>query len=92
MTDTAKVAKNLQAFRIAVASHDRENTDHPAAYGIAMHTFDLERLGFEEGEELWSGICIYADDGTTGNFRVLCDLDKPEHEQMTRAVSRELAL
>jgi hypothetical protein len=33
----------------------------------------MERLGFEEGEEVLPGITIHVDGGTSGNFRVLCD-------------------
>jgi hypothetical protein len=72
MSDTSKVAKNLQAFAIAVNVHDRENPDH-TAYGIGLAHFDMERLGFDEGETILPGITIHADQGVTGNFRVLCD-------------------
>src|SRR3954447_23461663 len=72
MSDTSKIAKNLQAFQIAINAHDRENPTHNA-YGIGLAHFDLERLGFDEGEEILPGITIHADDGVTGNFRVLCD-------------------
>ncbi len=72
MADTSKIAKTLRAFQIAINSHDRENPDH-TAYGIGLAHFDIERLGFEEGEEVLPGITIHADSGVTGNFRVLCD-------------------
>ncbi len=79
MSDTAKVAKNLRAFQIAVNAHDRENPTHNA-YGIGLAHFDLERLGFDEGEEVLPGITIHGDDGVTGNFRVLCD---GQHDEQT---------
>jgi hypothetical protein len=72
VADVSKVAKNLQAFQIALNAHDRENPDH-TAYGIGLAYFDMERLGFDEGEEILPGITIHADNGVTGNFRVLCD-------------------
>jgi hypothetical protein len=72
MADTGKIAKNLERFAQAVASHDRENPTH-TAHGIGLAHFDMERLGFEEGEEILPGITIHADSGVTGNFRVLCD-------------------
>ena len=72
MADTSKIAKNLRAFQIALNAHDRENPDH-TAYGIGLAHFDMERLGFDEGEEILPGITIHADGGVTGNFRVLCD-------------------
>jgi hypothetical protein len=77
MTDTRKIAKNLERFAQAVAAHDRENPTH-TAHGIALAHFDIERLGFEEGEEILPGITIHADSGVTGNFRVLCD---GEHDE-----------
>jgi hypothetical protein len=80
MSDTSKIAKNLQAFQIAITSHDRENPDH-TAYGIGLAHFDMERLGFDEGEEVLPGITIHADQGVTGNFRVLCDGQHTEDEE-----------
>ena len=79
MADTGKIAKNLERFAQAVASHDRENPTH-AAYGIGLAHFDMERLGLEEGEEILPGITVHADGGVTGNFRVLCDGQHDEQE------------
>src|SRR6476661_4963303 len=72
MSSTGKIAKNLERFAQAVAAHDRENPSH-TAHGIGLAHFDMERLGFDEGEEILPGITIHADSGVTGNFRVLCD-------------------
>lgn len=82
MADTGKIAKNLERFAQAVAAHDRENPTH-TAYGIGLAHFDLERLGLDEGEEILPGITIHADQGVTGNFRVLCDGD--HEEELTEA-------
>src|SRR3712207_1609640 len=95
MTDTSKIAKNLQAFQIAVNVHDRENPDH-TAWGIGLAHFDMERLGFEEGETVLPGITIHVDGGTTGNFRVLCDglhddnLETEEETEVVEAVGSEM--
>ena len=77
MADTGKIAKNLERFAQAVAAHDRENPTHNA-YGIGLAHFDMERLGFDEGEQILPGITIHADSDVTGNFRVLCD---GEHDE-----------
>jgi hypothetical protein len=77
MSESGKIAKNLERFAQAVAAHDRENPTH-TAYGIGLAHFDMERLGFDEGEEVLPGITIHADSGVTGNFRVLCD---GEHDE-----------
>jgi hypothetical protein len=82
MADTGKIAKNLQRFAQAVAAHDRENPTH-TAYGIGLAHFDMERLSLDEGEEILPGIKIQADNGVTGNFRVLCDGD--HEEELTEA-------
>jgi hypothetical protein len=86
MSDTGKVAKNLERFAQAVASHDRENPTH-TAHGIGLAYFDMERLGFEEGEEILPGITIHADSGGSGNFRVLCD---GEHDEEREEAEREV--
>jgi hypothetical protein len=94
--DTSKIAANLRAFRIGVNSHDRENPTH-TAYGIGLAPFDMERLGFDEGEEIFPGITIQADSGVTGNFRVLCDGDhleelEAEESEVVEAVSTQPAM
>lgn len=95
MSDQSKIALNLQRFRIAVNSHDRENPNHNS-YGIGLSQFDMDRLGFEEGEELWPGIRVECDGGQSSNFRVLCDGDHDEargrvaeEKEVVRAVSTE---
>ncbi len=90
---TGKIAKNLERFAQAVAAHDRENPTH-TAYGIGLAHFDMERLGFEEGETVLPGITIHADGKTSGNFRVLCDGEHDEgvserESEVVEAVSRQ---
>jgi hypothetical protein len=85
MADTGKIAKNLERFAQAVAAHDRENPTH-TAWGIGLAHFDLERLGFDEGEEILPGITIHGDSGVTGNFRVLCD---GEHDELPAEAEQE---
>ena len=83
-TPPEKIAANLRAFQIALNAHDRENPTH-TAYGIGLAHFDMERLGFDEGEEVLPGITIHADGGVTGNFRVLCDRDHLEEREAEEA-------
>lgn len=83
------IGKNLERFRQAVFAHDRENPAH-TAYGIGLSGFDMERLGFEEGETLWEGITVSTINIGAGQFRVLCDGDhadpKAREAQVTRAI------
>jgi hypothetical protein len=71
MVETSKIAYLLERLAQGVAAHDRE-TDH-TAWGVGMTHFDIERLGLEEGEEILPGIVLQADNGVTGQFRILCD-------------------
>lgn len=89
MADTGKIAKNLERFAQAVAAHDRENPTH-TAHGIGLAHFDMERLGFEEGEEILPGITIHADSGVTGNFRVICDGQHDEGREESEEETVEL--
>ena len=88
MADTSKIAANLRAFQIAINSHDRENPTHDA-YGIGLAHFDMERLGFDEGEEILPGITIHTDQGVSGNFRVLCNGDHDEELEAEEAEAVE---
>mgnify|MGYP001798349463 CR=1 FL=1 len=68
----------------------------PPASGIGMAAFDIERMGFDEGEEILPGIRIQADGGGTGNFRILCDGDhlaelEAEQAEVVEAVSTQPA-
>ena len=88
MADTSTIGAVLKAFQIALNSHDRENPTH-SAHGIGMAHFDMERLGFEEGEEILPGITIHTDQGVTGNFRVLCNGDHEEELEAEEAETIE---
>lgn len=93
MAEASTIGAVLKAFQIALNAHDRENPTHNA-HGIGMAHFDMERLGFEEGEEILPGITISADGGTSGNFRVLCDglhdnAEEAEEAETVEAVSTE---
>jgi hypothetical protein len=91
--DNKTMGKLLERFAQGIAAHDRENPGHNS-WGIGMAHFDIERLGFEEGEEILPGIVLQADGGVTGNFRVLCDGEhdnagEMEEEEVVDAVASE---
>lgn len=90
MSDREKYALNIAKFRQAVAAHDRMNPKH-TSHGIGVAYHDLERLGFDDGEELWPGIKIEVDGKASGNFRVLCDgthdeANSPAKEEETEEI------
>lgn len=84
----SKVGKNLERFKQAINAHDRENPTHTPAYGIGLAHFELERLGFEDAEELWPGVTIQVDGKATGNFRVICGLNHGEQPAREAHVER----
>jgi Holliday junction resolvase RusA-like endonuclease len=87
-TEASKIALNLERFRVAVNSHDRENPPpHGPAYGIGLAFFDMDRLGLEEGEMILPGIKVECDGGQSGNLRVLCPgVHAGEGEQVEETV------
>ena len=89
---SAKIAKNLERLKMAIAAHDRNEPAHPQAHGIGVSQFDLERMGFDEGETLWGSITIHADGKTSGNFRVLCDGEHDGQEAAGAEVERVEAI
>jgi hypothetical protein len=96
MAQTTKIAYLLERMTQGVAAHDRENPDHHT-WGIGMASFDIERLGLEDGEEILPGIVLQADGGMTGQFRILCDgsheeeLSEEEAEIVEAVAEEELA-
>lgn len=92
MTDTVKIGHLLERIARGVAAHDRENPGHHT-WGIGMAHFDVERLGLEDGEEILPGIVLQADNGVTGQFRILCDGQHggavEEEEEVVDAVAEE---
>ncbi|MEA2138105.1 MAG: hypothetical protein QOG56_1255 [Solirubrobacteraceae bacterium] len=93
--DPSLIGKNLRAFQKGIDEHDFANPTH-TAYGIGLAHFDMERMGFDEGEQVLPGITIHADGGQTGNFRVLCDGDhleelEAEQAEVVDAVSTQRA-
>jgi hypothetical protein len=74
VSNTAKIATLLAQFRAQISAHDRHNPPpHGAAWGIGLSQFDMERLGFDEGETLWEGVIVSCDGGPPESARVLCD-------------------
>ena len=89
MADPTLIGKNLRAFQEALDAHDLHNPTH-TAYGIGLAQFDMERMGFDEGEQILPGITIHADGGGTGAFRVLCDREHLEEREAEEAEVVEL--
>lgn len=78
-------AKNFEAIVKAKAAH---NTACPfPPHTVRMNPFEIERMGWEEGDTI-AGLTLEADGGIgTGAFRLICDgMEPPELEISEDAV------
>jgi hypothetical protein len=74
-----KEAKNMEAIYKAKHHHDQNCPWKGVATRIYMTGFDIERMGWEEGDTI-AGMKLIADTGVaTGRFRFECD-NEPKSE------------
>jgi hypothetical protein len=91
-------AKNMQAVCKAKEDHNANCPFGGTATEVHMSWFDLERIGWEEGDVI-CGLTVVGDETVaTGMMRVTCDAegdggDQVEEEEVVEAVAaqRELA-
>jgi hypothetical protein len=89
-------AKNMQAVCKAKEAHNRSCPWGGNATEVHMAWFDIERIGWEEGDVI-CGLVVVGDESVpTGRMRVTCDAEpsgnqEEEVEEVVEAVSeREL--
>jgi hypothetical protein len=87
MSKGTPVARNFEAISKAKAQHSKNCPFPPHA--VRMNPFEIERMGWDEGDTI-AGLLLEADGAIgTGSFRLVCDGNEPpelEYEQ-TDAVS-----
>ena len=91
-------AKNMQAVCQAKEAHDRSCPWGGKANEVHLSWFDIERMGWEDGDVICGLIVVGDETVPTGRMRVTCDAepDEPrseeeEVEEVVEAVSeREL--
>jgi len=73
-------AKNFEAIAKAKADHNRKCPFPP--HTVRMNPFEIERMGWEEGDVI-AGLVLEADPKLgTGAFRLVCDgMEPPELEE-----------
>jgi len=75
-------ARNFEAISKAKAAHSRNCPFPPHA--VRMNPFEIERMGWEEGDTI-AGLLLESDPAIgTGSFRLVCDGNEPpelEYEQ-----------
>lgn len=82
-----KEAKNMEAIYKAKKDHDTKCPYGGVAIRFYMTLFDIERMGWEEGDTV-AGMTLLSDAKlTTGRFRMECDAEPKEDQEITEAVS-----
>ncbi len=73
-------ARNFEAISKAKADHNRHCPFPP--HTVKMNPFEIERMGWEEGDTI-AGLRLESDGNLgTGSFRLVCDgTDPPELEE-----------
>lgn len=84
-------AKNMEAVVKAKKHHDANCPWGGEGVRFYMTTFDIERMGWEEGDVL-VGMTLLSDPKlTTGRFRVECDAEpKPDQEIVEEVENKDL--
>jgi hypothetical protein len=80
-------ARNFEAISKAKAQHNKTCPFPPTA--VRMNPFEIERMGWDEGDTI-AGLLLEADGKIgTGTFRLVCDgMEPPELEiEQTDAIS-----
>ena len=83
-------AKNMQAVCLAKEAHDRSCPWGGKANAVHLSWFDIERMGWEEGDVV-CGLVVNGDETVaTGMMRVTCDAEpdggKREEEEVQEVV------
>jgi hypothetical protein len=80
---------NLERIVWARADHNSRCPSPP--HTVLMNPFDLERLGWDDGEEIVPGLTLRGDPGVQiDRLRFLCDRDsQAPSTEATEAVARE---
>jgi hypothetical protein len=96
---TSASAKNMQAVCKAKEEHDATCEFGGRATRVHLSWFDIERMGWEEGDVI-CGVTVVGDEKiSTGMMRVVCDAEgdgsghsEQEEEEVVEAVAAEREL
>ena len=96
MSNVDASAKNMEAVCKAKEAHDKSCPYGGTAKRVHLSWFDLERIGWEEGDVICGLIVVGDSQVATGMMRVTCDAEpgggqEEAEEEVVEAVSeREL--
>ncbi len=83
-------AKNMQAVCKAKDLHDRTCPYGGNATAVHLNWFDIERLGWEEGDVI-CGLLVVGDERVaTGMMRVTCDAEPDDPDGLQEEVGDEI--
>ena len=90
-------AKNMQAVCKAKEVHDKTCPYGGTANAVHLNWFDIERMGWEEGDVICGLVVVGDERVSTGTMRVTCDaepdgpggLQEEEEVETVDAVTRE---
>ena len=86
MSNTDASAKNMRAVCEAKEIHDRSCPWGGKANQVHLSWFDIERMGWEEGDVICGLVVVGDDTMQTGRMRVSCDAEpgggKTEEEEV----------
>ncbi len=92
-------AKNMQAVCRAKEQHDKTCPWGGTGTEVHMNWFDIERIGWEEGDLICGLIVVGDETVSTGMMRVTCDAEgdgggrsEEEEVELTEAVAAEREL
>jgi hypothetical protein len=89
-------AKNMQAVCMAKEAHDKSCPWGGKATEVHLAWFDIDRMGWEEGDVICGLVVVGDETVATGSMRVTCDAEpdggrEEQEEEVVEAVSeREL--
>ena len=79
-------AKNMQAVCKAKEHHDRTCPWGGTATEVHLNWFDVERMGWEEGDVICGLVVIGDSKVSTGMMRVTCDAEPDDDRQESEEV------
>jgi hypothetical protein len=82
-----KSAKNMEVIYKAKQKHDAECPWGGEGKRIYMTGFDIERMGWEEGDVIAGLVLVIDTNLTTGRFRVECDAEPTPLEDLSEKLS-----
>lgn len=84
-----KQAANLEVIYKAKQKHDAECPWGGEGKRLLMTHFDIERMGWEESDNIAGLVIMSSSSVATGRFRVECDAEPTAPKQITEDVKDE---